>query len=226
MSDQLTLFAGDTHASHFPQPGDEKARRMTATSGRNLIGSWLNSGPLGSLEKTLLGTSAWASTMCFLTWRDKVTPQGRLLFQLAPLTPRTEETGFGLLPTARASSAMGESLENVRQRAVYKSRLEERIALLPTPRSCSAMAAPNIGNRVNDKNLNLESAVAHLSPTPQASDNRDRASLDNPSVQRRLSIGKQISLSQLWAGRLNPQFVEQMMGFPTGWTDLSHSETP
>jgi len=25
--------------------------------------------------------------------------------------------------------------------------------------------------------------------------------------------------------RLNPQFVEEMMGFPIGWTDLKHSET-
>src|ERR1700722_9014612 len=32
-------------------------------------------------------------------------------------------------------------------------------------------------------------------PTPNASDNRDRGNLSNPSVQRRLKIGKQISLS-------------------------------
>jgi len=25
--------------------------------------------------------------------------------------------------------------------------------------------------------------------------------------------------------QLNPQFVEEMMGFPIGWTDLNHSET-
>jgi len=25
--------------------------------------------------------------------------------------------------------------------------------------------------------------------------------------------------------QLNPQFVEEMMGFPIGWTDLEHSET-
>jgi hypothetical protein len=27
-------------------------------------------------------------------------------------------------------------------------------------------------------------------------------------------------------GHLNPQWVEWLMGFPIGWTDLKHSETP
>jgi hypothetical protein len=99
LTEQLTLFAADTHASLSPLPGSDEARKMTATSGLNLVGSWLNSGPLGSLEKTLLVTSAWASMTCFLTWRDKVTPAGRLLFQLAPLAHRTDETGSGLWPT-------------------------------------------------------------------------------------------------------------------------------
>ena len=28
------------------------------------------------------------------------------------------------------------------------------------------------------------------------------------------------------SGSLNPTWVEWLMGFPTGWTDLDHSETP
>ena len=43
-------------------------------------------------------TSQWASTKCFLTWKVKATPQGRLLFQLAPSMRHTEETGSSLLP--------------------------------------------------------------------------------------------------------------------------------
>jgi hypothetical protein len=27
-------------------------------------------------------------------------------------------------------------------------------------------------------------------------------------------------------GKLNPEFVEWLMGYPIGWTDLDHSETP
>jgi len=28
------------------------------------------------------------------------------------------------------------------------------------------------------------------------------------------------------SGSLNPEWVEWLMGFPEGWTDLNHSETP
>ena len=60
-------------------------------------------------------------------------------------------------------------------------------------------------------------------PTPQASDHRDRGNMSNPCVQRRVEIGKQISLSQSvhpTSGQLNPTWVEWLMGWPLGWTDL------
>jgi hypothetical protein len=65
-------------------------------------------------------------------------------------------------------------------------------------------------------------------PTPMASDNRDRGNLSSPSVQRRLKIGKQVSLGQSVSqvsGRLNPTWVEWLMGWPLGWTDLKPLET-
>ena len=64
-------------------------------------------------------------------------------------------------------------------------------------------------------------------PTPQASDNRDRGNMSNPSIQRRLAIGKQIMLSQSVdpiSGKLNPTWVEWLMGWPLGWTDLKPLE--
>jgi len=64
-------------------------------------------------------------------------------------------------------------------------------------------------------------------PTPQASDNRDRGNMSNPSVQRRVAIGKQISLSQSvhpTSGQLNPMWTEWLMGWPIGWTDLKPLE--
>ena len=65
-------------------------------------------------------------------------------------------------------------------------------------------------------------------PTPQASDNRDRGNMSNPSVQRRVAIGKQISLSQSvhpTSGQLNPMWTEWLMGWPIGWTNLKPLET-
>lgn len=64
-------------------------------------------------------------------------------------------------------------------------------------------------------------------PTPQLADYKDRGNMSNPSIQRRAEKGKQITLSMVahpTSGQLNPTWVEWLMGWPLGWTDLKPSE--
>ncbi len=75
------------------------------------------------------------------------------------------------------------------------------------------------------KPANLRDQVSNMNqwPTPQASDNRDRGNLGSPATLRRKEKGKQISLGQSVSdisGALNPPWVEWLMGWPLGWTDL------
>lgn len=106
---QLTLFPEDSRVSLFPSPGSAEAVRMTVTSGLKCCALLKNSGPLGSLAKMLLESSTWRSTRCCLTWKPKATPQGRLLFRLAPSTPRTDGIESQLLPTPTASDTRGQN---------------------------------------------------------------------------------------------------------------------
>ena len=102
----LMLFAEDSLASHsVTRDGSPRLKTTPVTSGQRCLGLSGNAGPLGLLEKTLLESSTWAWTKYSLTWRAKATPQGRLIFQLARLAPRTSGSGFGLLhtPTAKAN---------------------------------------------------------------------------------------------------------------------------
>lgn len=62
--------------------------------------------------------------------------------------------------------------------------------------------------------------VSGLLPTPLASDSIDRGNLSNPSAQRRLDLGKQVGLSYLFKGTPCPTCVENMMGYPEGWTNV------
>ena len=146
------LFAGDTHASLSASLVNGVAQKTTVTSGLKCLGLSKSSGPLGSLEKMLLGTSRWASTKCSLTWKEKATPQGRLLFQLVPLTLHTDEIESGLLHT-------------------------------PTAHNAKETAAP--------------SEYERNTPT----------------------------LAAQAGGSLNPAWVEWLMGFPIGHTDLNSLET-
>jgi len=64
--------------------------------------------------------------------------------------------------------------------------------------------------------------------SPNSTDARDRGNLSNPSVQRRALMGKQIMLSQIVStepGEMNPVWVERLMGFPAGWTEVGSMES-
>ena len=100
-----TLFAEDSLVSHSPKLENSLPKTTPVTSGRKCLDLSGNAGPLGLLEKTLLGSSNWAWTKYSLTWKAKATPQGRLIYQLARLAPRTSDSGSGLLhtPTAKAN---------------------------------------------------------------------------------------------------------------------------
>jgi hypothetical protein len=110
MTDQLTLLPEDTLASqnHIADNTMNKppALMILVGSGRKLIGSWTQKGPVGLLERIVLTTSAWDWTKYYLTWKTLTTPQGRLLFQLRVLGPIIKDTECGLLPTPTASDGM------------------------------------------------------------------------------------------------------------------------
>ena len=66
-------------------------------------------------------------------------------------------------------------------------------------------------------------AAVRMWPTPSAGDDRDRGCLSTPAIKRRAEKGKQLNLSMVVSeesGALNPDWVEWLMGFPVGWTNL------
>jgi DNA (cytosine-5)-methyltransferase 1 len=190
LTGQLTLFAADTHASPFPPPGSDKARMMTATSGQNLQGSWMNSGPLGSLERTLLATSAWVSMTCWLTWKPKATPAGRLLFQLAPSAHRTGETGSGLWGTPLTTRGWPTDPDRQKSDLRWQVREWAKQQMWPTP---SASDDRDRGN--------LSSGAIK------------RRKEKGKQIMLSQSVSDQ-------SGALNPVWVEWLMGFPSDWTNL------
>jgi hypothetical protein len=95
----------------------------------------------------------------------------------------------------------------------------------PTVHMAKELAAPSEFRR-NSPTLTAEAVMGSpkaLWPTPSASDNRDRGNLGDPCVQKRLSTGKQLGLSMVVSkvsGKLNPTWVEWLMGYPEDHTDL------
>ena len=74
--------------------------------------------------------------------------------------------------------------------------------------------AQEAGARIECRNLNDE---VKMFPTPRVQSSRGTG----PS-----RTGNKVDLQTVVGGQLNPTWVEWLMGFPTGWTDLDASATP
>jgi hypothetical protein len=133
----------------------------------------------------------------------------RSLFQLAVSMPRTEETEFGLLRGGggRCGQLQGHQAEGqtTRRNACGHRDIEERqiswVLFWPTPtrREYFPPRFPETMKKTkrNPMTNSLGDAVQHTE-------------------------GKDYKQT----GLLNPDWVEWLMGYPIGWTDLKDSETP
>ena len=176
--------------SHSHKPDEDKERQMTATSGRQCMNVSLFSSQSGSslkmLRDSLLGTTAWFSKQCVLTWKEKVTKSSRLLYQLAPSVRHTEGIESGLLPTSGAQDYKKRGPNSKQQ------GLGEKIFMLPTPATRDYKGAGKNGRD------NVDSLIEQGATKGQ--------------------IGIKTGL------KLQPNFVEWMMGYQKDWTELPDSK--
>lgn len=240
--EQLTLFPAGSPASRFPSPGSEEARRMTVISGLKCLELYQNSGPLGLLVRMLLGSSIWRSTRCTLTWKTKDTPSKRLLFRLVPLTRRTggteyvswagnDQRAIYFIPTPRAQNI--KTSEKAKRESKSSPGLADYIQMFPTPKASDYKGSGPAGSKsaVHDlKKHNLKGVVMFY-PTPTTGAGLCGGTGNFQQLKKLQQAGQiteeeRRNMSQGNGGHLNPTWVEWLMGFPLGWTDLNASETP
>ena len=126
----------------------------------------------------------------------------------------------GLLPTPTASDAdssgsrntpnskanAGVSLTDWARQDGGKGRL------MPTPRAEDSQSCG-----LHPGKMDNLTGVARLLPTPSARDHRSDSS---KQTDKELYGTKERPLPRVVGGLLNPQFVELIMLFPSGWTEL------
>jgi len=125
-------------------------------------------------------------------------------------------------PTPRAGKNTSESAEVWMKRReagkVATPPLALAVKMFPTPTGSTGGANHGTHTVRNGKHgINLAGAVKML-PTPMANDAKNN---NNPSRMNR----KTISLDAVAGGKLNPLWVEWLMGWPIGWTGLDALET-
>jgi len=186
---------GDFLANLSATPGSAEAREMTVRSGRKCSALSRRQDPLGCLERMLLESSEWNSTLCYLTWKESATPAGRLLFQLVPWTQSTDETESGLWRTPDASVVTGGAANALdRKEHGHAISLADQVntpAMWPTPRKSDYKGSGPVGSKSHTHMEDRDYLCAVVGPTKKS-------------------------------GSLNPAWVEWLMGYETGFTDSKH----
>jgi len=204
----LTLYLADFHAKTSPQRGGGlELMEKEAECGEKWRGSFV---------KYSQDTCSWKTHQCSLlgdldefseTWPRWGLMRNGECWEQTQLEHPIKESVYGFtVPTPVASDGTTGSLIGKNDN-FYETKTG-------MPRK--------VNQNGKDGSVGLGRLVK-MWPTPQASDNRDRGNMSNPSVQRRVAIGKQISLSQSvhpTSGQLNPMWTEWLMGWPIGFTDL------
>ena len=201
---------GDFPASPSPPRESGKALRIPAIYGRRCAALLPSCGPVGCLGKMLLASSIWGSTKRSLTWQKRDTLFSHSYFRLAV--------------SAHGMSAS----ELLSSRLMFPTPLASDKGTARDAASLDVYLSDNGIFRKRNKNgsiwsLSLSAAVFYL--TPVASDGF-RSTL-KPSAYDPAKKDGNLSAQVVFqeqpvsdTAALNPDWVEWLMGFPQGWTDV------
>ena len=200
--------AGATHASLSAPQANDAVRTTLDTCGRGF------ERPLADYDP---GTQSWRMFGDTYLWEgppllESLPPSGMtrngVLFPQPPWVPITDVIASSSWPTPTAVTRAMEG--NVR---LYRAKVE-------AGEMTEAEAEAILGKSVWE----AQGKIPARWPTPRSSSAMaDEMATSLDRVQRigyKARLEKKVAMEGSPTGKLNPTWVEWLMGFPTGWTDL------
>ncbi len=221
MDSWMSSVAG-SRAKTSQSPG--KARESEASevdSGKSLRASLAKYDPVSrswKIARHLFGEDLAQSSETWPRWG--MTQDGELYPLLTAALP-TYEKECGLWPTPRKQEPGATTEGYGRGLAELVEGKSQKPAKRPTPRKQAAQECTDRPDKPNGHNGNLEEVVyARMYPTPTKHNAKEgnypaEATLNTPTLTAHVCAGPTTQPKYL-----NPVWVEWLMGWPTGWTDL------
>ena len=193
-----TYSQADFPVSLFPAWEKEQEKMMTVISGRRCYELLKMLDLPGLLAKTLLDSLQWRMAEHLKTyalhWKMKGTIYKRIIFQLAVSERGIEGTEYGLLLITPTAS------ESYQDKDKFIKRMEKYN---------NGTTMPNLTTQINT-----------LLPTPTARDYKDRKGTEWSLQHSKQHLGREIHHIEGIGKSLNPDWVEWLMGYPIGYTDI------
>ncbi len=244
---------GDSHANPSQLQGKEKEQMTIDTSGMKLLESSENANRnilLAKMLKVLLTSKkAWYSDRCKLIWKKKVSKSNVLLYQLQASVLGIKEKESGLSDVMYPTPTQDSASERTKKYKQGGTPLPMAVKMFPTPSASCQMdvVAPpetvqqnskgwsvtrvGTGTKFGAKLNDVVNKIEKMYPTPEAGMHKVDVSDKNYHL-RRLKKGKQLGLPGVihlqktgLGGKLNPNFVEFLMGYPMNWTKIEPTES-
>lgn len=239
--EQLTLFPADSHASPSPWLESKRAKGMIDTSGRRCSELSPSCARVALSVRTFLESSRLPPGRWSRIWSVLAITSSCLILRLRLSELGTDDQGYSspasqMWPTPTVAGCTIETEKRINLLAAGKTtftsnqgvhgglgNLREHVlartkGLWPTPRANEykdTLKSVPPSRKKDPGKCNLTQRVAmKLFTTPCAADAQGTHGGENHR-----------SLRTDVAGQLNPTWVEWLMGFPPGWTDLNASET-
>lgn len=240
--EQLTLFPADSHASPSPWLESKRAKGMIDTSGRRCSELSPSCARVALSVRTFLESSRLPPGRWSRIWSVLAITSSCLILRLRLSERGTDDQGYSspdsqMWPTPTVAGCTIAS--------------EKRINLLADGKT-TFTSNQGVHGGVSNLREHVLARTKGLWPTPRANEYKDTLQSVQPSRQKDLgkcNLTQRVAMERMFAtpcaadaqgshggnnhrslrtdvaGQLNPTWVEWLMGFPPGWTDLNASGT-
>jgi DNA (cytosine-5)-methyltransferase 1 len=168
------------------------------------------------LKVLLTSTTAWYSDRCKLIWKKKVSKSNVLLYQLQASVLGIKEKEFGLSDVMYPTPTVGCEEGGEQSKRVEQTKSGGFILRKKNKPNST------FGAKLSDAMLYLEK----MYPTPMSRDYKDinYNTTWKMGKKAQLTMAREVLKNNKPGGKLNPNFVEFLMGYPMNWTKIDPTE--